>query len=133
MLSSGSLPACCRDMSEAKISLVHNLCCSLRLYSQPWVVTLHFLMPSFHSHSLKHCISRTLSCGYFNVSLTVSAVSLFVLTKNTPIPHTCVRYLSAWRKDTFVSYCIYKTKASYCPTPGRSTQLTVKLRVNGGK
>lgn len=53
VLSSGSLPACCRDMSEAKISHVHNLCCSLQLYSQPWVVTLHFLMPSYHSHCFK--------------------------------------------------------------------------------
>lgn len=26
-----------------------------------------------------------------------------------------------------------RQKVSYCPTPGRSTQLTVKLRVNGGK
>lgn len=132
MLSSGSLPACCRDMSEAKISLVHNLCCSLRLYSQPWVVTLHFLMPSFHSHCLKHCISRTVSCGYFNISLTVSAVSLFVLTKN-PFPTLAyVNRLHGGKTHSCHTVSI-RQKVSYCPTPGRSTQLTVKLRVNGGK
>lgn len=45
VLSSGSIPACCRNMSGAKISLAHKQFCSLQLYSQPWVVTLHFLMP----------------------------------------------------------------------------------------
>lgn len=53
VLSLGSPPACCSDMSWAKITHNHKPFCSLQLYSQPWVVTLHFFMFLFHSHCFK--------------------------------------------------------------------------------
>lgn len=54
VLSAGSLSARCRDMSGTNISLAHKQVCSLQLYSQPWVVTLHFLCLLSSSHCFRH-------------------------------------------------------------------------------
>lgn len=101
-------------------------CCSLQLYSQPWVVTLHFLMPSFNFHCFKHCNMVTMSGGFY-LSLTSAVVSLSQL--RTPLfPHTHTHALSAWKTNTFMSYCICETKS--LSTPPRFSQLTVKFWVN---
>lgn len=106
-----SLQACCRDVSGAKISLAHKLCCSPQLYVQPWVVTLHFPMPSSYSHCFKHCNTVTM-CGGFLCQFD-RPCCVFVSAKDSrpflpSLTHT--HTLSAWKKNTFMSYCICKTE-----------------------
>lgn len=127
VLSSGSLPACCRDMSGAKISLAHEPCCSLQLYSQPWVVTLHFLVPSFHSQCFKHCNTVMMSCGFY-LSLTGPVVSLSQL-RTPPFFPTHIHTKSAWKTNTFMSYCICEIKS--LPSPNSTQIFTVDSQVLG--
>lgn len=126
VLSLGSLPACCWDMSGAKIALAHKPRCSLQLYSQPWVVTLHFLIPSLHSHCFKHCNTVTMSGGFY-LSLTGPVVSLSQL-RTPPVP-THTHTLSAWKTTTFMSYCICKTKS--LPPANPAQIFTVDSQVLG--
>lgn len=123
-----SLRACCRDMSGAEISLAHKLCCSLQLYVQPWVVTLHFPQPSSHSHCFKHCNTVTM-CGGFYLSLTGLVVSLSRLgtaAPSSPPSHIHTHCLRE-RKTHSCHTVSARQKGSHRPAPPRFSQLTVRF------
>lgn len=89
VLSSGSRPAYCRDVSQAKIVFTHSPLCCLRLYSQPWVVTLHFFPRLlFHSHCFKHFNTLT-DNSRLHLDSTGPFTSIFGSKNNSffPSPH----------------------------------------------
>lgn len=115
-------------MSGAKISLAHKLCCSLQLYVQPWVVTLHFPQPSSYSHCFEHCNTVTM-CGGFYLSLTGLVVSLSRLgtaAPSSPPSHTHTHCLRE-RKTHSCHTVSARQKGSHRPTPPRFSQLTVEF------
>lgn len=123
-----SLQGCCRDVSGAKISLARELCCSPQLYVQPWVVTLHFPMPSSYSRCFKHCNTVTM-CGGFYLSLTGLVVSLSQLRTPAPSsPHSHIHAHCLHERKTHSCHTVSaRQKASHWPTPPRFSQLTVKF------
>lgn len=104
VLSSGSLPACCRDLSEANIFPARKPCCSLQLYSQPWVVTLHILLPSHHSHCFKNCNMVIMSRGFY-LSLT-GPVVVFVSGKS-PSPRSFTHTLKHCINNKHIHVILY--------------------------
>lgn len=68
-------------------------------------------MPSSHSHCFQHC--NTVTMCFRPLSQVDRPRCVFVSTKNSrplpPLTHTDT--LSAWKTNTFMSYCICKTES----------------------